>query len=159
MALPRTLRVAILLADVPMPEIVAKHGDYLAMFTHSLRTGAQQLSPSVTVETTGFDVVNDPPQYPVNPSDYDAILITGSKADCYRDLPWIERLVHYVHDTATEHPTLKWLGVCFGHQVIARAFGQATGVSSEGWEIGNVDLKLTDVARQLFNTSRDTMVG
>ena len=36
------------------------------------------------------------------------------------------------------------LGVCFGHQLLARALGGTVGRNPSGWEVGNVRISLTE---------------
>ena len=70
-------RIAILEADVPMPELEAQFGRYGDLVTRLLTAGAKAASlpiPKVSL----WDIINDPQRYP-EPSGFDAILITGSR--------------------------------------------------------------------------------
>jgi hypothetical protein len=70
-------RIAILEADVPMPELEAQFGRYSDMFSRLLTAGAKSASlPAPTF--TAWDILNHPNTYP-DPADFDAILITGSR--------------------------------------------------------------------------------
>jgi hypothetical protein len=70
-------RIAILEADVPMPELEAQYGRYSDMFTRLLTAGAEAASlPTPTF--TSWDILNRPGDYP-DPGEFDAILITGSR--------------------------------------------------------------------------------
>jgi hypothetical protein len=70
-------RVAILEADVPMPELEAQFGRYGEMFSKLLTAGAKAAAlPTPTF--TAWDILEHPETYP-DPSDFDAILITGSR--------------------------------------------------------------------------------
>lgn len=73
--------IAILEADVPMPELEAQFGRYGDMFTRLLTAGATAASLP-TPKTTLWDIVNHPESYP-DPSEFDAILVTGSRIQ-----PW-----------------------------------------------------------------------
>jgi len=46
--------------------------------------------------------------------------------------------------------SIKLIGICFGHQIIARAFGAKTEKNEKGWEVGTRDIDLTHTAKQLF---------
>lgn len=46
--------------------------------------------------------------------------------------------------------SLKLIGICFGHQIIARAYGAKTEKNEKGWEVGTRDIELTHTAKQLF---------
>ena len=71
------LRIAILKADVPMPTVIEKFGDYGPIFRRLLKAGERRAQlPERDLELTDYDVVVNP-QYP-KLEDVDAVLITGS---------------------------------------------------------------------------------
>jgi hypothetical protein len=73
-------RIAILEADVPMPELEAQFGRYGDIFTRLLNTGANAAAlPTPKIKT--WDIIHHPESYP-DPSEFDAILITGSRIIC-----------------------------------------------------------------------------
>ncbi|WP_099826436.1 type 1 glutamine amidotransferase [Oceaniglobus indicus] len=66
----------------------------------------------------------------------DGWLITGSKHGAYEDHPWIpplETLIRDIH--AAGRPMV---GICFGHQIIARALGGKVEKFNGGWSVGQV---------------------
>lgn len=50
-------------------------------------------------------------------------------------------------------------GICFGHQIIARALGSVCVPNDGKWEIGTTDMELTDIGRAVFQTNNSTMVS
>ena len=46
----------------------------------------------------------------------------------------------------------KVLGVCFGHQVMARSLGGKTGRAESGWDIGVIPIHLSAPAVKLFSS-------
>jgi hypothetical protein len=70
-------RVAILEADVPMPELQAQFGRYGDMFSRLLTVGAKAAALP-TPKFTAWDILEHPETYP-DPTEFDAILITGSR--------------------------------------------------------------------------------
>src|SRR6202043_2805159 len=70
-------RIAILEADVPMPELEAQFGRYSDMFDRLLLAGAKTAGLPTPL-FTHWDIVEHPEKYP-DPIDFDAILITGSR--------------------------------------------------------------------------------
>ena len=52
---------------------------------------------------------------------FDACLLTGSRASVYWDEPWIAELEAWVDEAINRG--LPFLGVCFGHQMLAHALG------------------------------------
>ena len=53
--------------------------------------------------------------------EFDAIVVSGSRASVYWDREWIPPLVDYVADAYDRDIPI--LGVCYGHQVLAAALG------------------------------------
>ena len=74
-------------------------------------------------------------QFPKRLDDYDAILVTGSPCSVHDDHDWIARLIEVVHDAYERN--LRIIGSCFGHQLVACAFGGDVGHNEQGWVIGN----------------------
>lgn len=73
-------------------------------------------------------------QYPDNFADYDAVLLTGSRADAFSDEPWVVALRERVHQLLAQRHKL--LGVCFGHQLIAHCLGAPVQRAPQGWQAG-----------------------
>jgi GMP synthase-like glutamine amidotransferase len=70
---------------------------------------------------------------PSSPEEQDAYLITGSPAGVYENERWIVRLIEWLRGAKGK---AKLVGICFGHQVMAEAFGGRVGKSDKGWGIG-----------------------
>ncbi|KAG7095176.1 hypothetical protein E1B28_005955 [Marasmius oreades] len=157
---PRVVRIALFLCDTPIPSVLSTHGDYTRIFQallHQTRPADSEylLDP--------YDVVNKM-EYPTDSKlkEYDAIMLTGSAASAYSDVPWITKLVSYIArfgDLSTNpNPQLKLIGVCFGHQIIAMALG-GTCERTPGarWEIGPTPIKLTQLGKEVFDVEDDEL--
>ncbi len=81
--------------------------------------------------TTVFDVQRG--QLPGSTSACEAYVITGSSAGVYDDLPWIKDLMAFLRNARGGS---KLVGICFGHQAMAQAFGGSVNKSPKGWGIG-----------------------
>lgn len=68
-----------------------------------------------------------------DPSAFDAVLVTGSAAGVYDPLPWIASLIGFLRALP---PDRKLIGLCFGHQIMAEAYGGRAEKSERGWGLG-----------------------
>jgi GMP synthase (glutamine-hydrolysing) len=95
---------------------------------------------------------------------FDACIVTGSRASVYWDEPWIMDLKRYVGDAV--ECGLPFLGVCYGHQLLADVLGGSVE-SMDEYEIGyrtvgqdseNTLLDGLDADFTVFTTHSDRVV-
>ena len=114
--------IAILETGYPPEALRDSYDDYPARFRALLGEDAK---------TVRFDVQQG--HLPDNPEDYAGCIVTGSAAGVYEDHFWIPLLVDWLR--AARGKT-RILGICFGHQIIAHAFGGRVEKSDKGWGVG-----------------------
>jgi GMP synthase-like glutamine amidotransferase len=152
------LRLAILEADTPVPAANERYKGYLGVFTHLFsRAVAPSTLEDAGLTLTGHDVVHHPSTAYPDLDAVDAILVSGSKYNAFDDDDWITTLVEYVRK-ALLHPRVRVVGVCFGHQIVARALGALVARSDRGWEVSVVETRLTERGREVFG-GRETLVS
>jgi len=103
-------------------------GDYLDMFT------AMVARADPTAAVVPFDARGG--ELPARPDACDAWLCTGSRASVFDDEPWIHALTRFVQEV--HEAARPFVGVCFGHQLIAHALGGRTARADGGWGVGAI---------------------
>jgi len=122
------MKLCILENDYLDPAVEATYQGYGAMFERLLRDAGA---------TGEFDIFNTVKgQYPETFDAYDAVLLTGSRADCFSQEPWVLVLRQKVQ--ALLDAKKKLIGVCFGHQLIALCLGAQVGRAPQGWGAGRM---------------------
>lgn len=114
------MKIGLLETGEPPESLQPAFGRYAAMFQDLLGPGHAYAVYDVQAGVL-----------PADPAECDAYVVTGSSAGVYDDLPWIAPLKAFL--VATDQPLV---GVCFGHQVMAEAFGGKVVKSDKGWGVG-----------------------
>ncbi len=115
------MHIGILETGAPPGDLAAHFGRYPAMMELMIGPGRRY---------SVFDVAGAAPPAP---DACDAFVITGSSAGVYEDLPWIGPMEAFLRAAAGRVPLI---GVCFGHQLMAQAFGGVVEKSAKGWCAG-----------------------
>ena len=76
----------------------------------------------------------------------------------YDEVEWINNLCAYMKKIYEEYPSKKIIGICFGHQIIARALGGKVELNEKGWEMAVRQVNLTEGAQKVFDLKRPVMV-
>ena len=69
-----------------------------------------------------------------DPAPLDAVLITGAAAGVYEAHEWMEPLFEFIRGAAASK--VPQVGICFGHQAIAKALGARVEKAGAGWGLG-----------------------
>lgn len=125
------MRIGILAAGDTPRSLAETYGHYPAMF--------EGLLAGRGYDWRVFAVPSG--DYPARPEDCDAYLVTGAAAGVYDPDPWIAELLKFLREARGR---AKLIGVCFGHQAIAQAFGGEVVQSPKGWGIGLHSYRVAD---------------
>ncbi len=117
------MKIGILAAGRPPRALIPAFGDYVDMFEHLLAGRGYAWAR--------YDVPAG--DYPERPETCDAYIVTGAAAGVYDGDPWIGELLAFLR---AARGRAKLVGICFGHQAMAQAFGGEVRKSDKGWGIG-----------------------
>ncbi len=112
--------VHIIETGAPPASLQPRHGRYTDMM-------AAMLGDSFAIE------VHDARQQAFPADLADGLIVTGSPAGVYESDPWIAALIDWL---ARQRGKVPMVGICFGHQAMATAFGGRVEKVDRGWGIG-----------------------
>ena len=118
------MKIGILQTGHLPDDMRAAFGDYNAMFA--------RLFEGRGFDYAVFNVVDM--EFPDSLDAADAWLVTGSKHGVYEDHAFIAPLEQLLRDIRDKGAPL--VGICFGHQIIAQAFGGKVEKFEGGWCVG-----------------------
>jgi GMP synthase-like glutamine amidotransferase len=121
-------RLGVLECDHIDPRFRHIGGDVVDM----LRTLFDRHVAGAGLELVPYDVVGG--VLPEGPGECDAWLCPGSRHSVYDPLPWIADLVAFVREV--HRAGRPYVGICFGHQVLAQALGGKVEPAATGWGAG-----------------------
>jgi GMP synthase (glutamine-hydrolysing) len=128
------MKIGILETGHVAQDLADKHGSYPDMFERLLA------GRGLTFRT--YTVVDG--QFPDSVHECDGWLITGSRHGAYEPHAWIPPLEEFIRKAYAAGVPL--VGICFGHQIMAQAFGGKVEKFAGGWGIGPVEYKTTSGA-------------
>ncbi|MEM9434778.1 MAG: type 1 glutamine amidotransferase [Pseudomonadota bacterium] len=121
------MKIGILECGHTIPDVVQEHGPLPTLF--------KRLLSDQGFEFAVYNIVDM--QFPSSVEACDGWLLTGSRHGVYETHDFIPPLEEFVRAAfAAGRPMV---GICFGHQIIAQAFGGHVEKFSNGWSLGLTD--------------------
>lgn len=121
------------------PEVIDQHGDFEQLFINQLSTALPD-HLSLTVWDARKQAT------PPAPTSFAGIMLTGSHSMVSEQAPWSEALKPWLQQALAEDVPM--LGVCYGHQLMASAFGGISDYHPTGRESGTRNVRLTQAGHQ-----------
>ena len=147
------IRVALLLLD---DLLTAEGADFADLGRQLIQSALARYPQSGVddVEFTKFDYIGNNDKLPELDGTYDLIYLTGSRKDSYEDIPFNNKLISFLKSVVNNADSkTKLLGICFGHQIIARALDLTTVPNTKGWEMGNTVVSIADKEYQKLDNA------
>lgn len=123
------MKLGILKTGRPPRPAIGRFGTYPDMFMRLLGENAYDWRVYAV----------DEGELPARPGECDAYLITGSACAVYDAEPWIAAAADFLRAARGQAALV---GVCFGHQLMAHAFGGKVVQSPKGWGIGEHEYRI-----------------
>ena len=124
--------VLIIKTGKTLPSVAARRLDYETWITSGMGLAETQ----VTVRA----VFDDEPL--PDPGATSAVVVTGSSSMVTDREPWSERTAAWLRDAVSARTPV--LAICYGHQLLAHAFGGKVEYNPRGRQIGTIDVALTE---------------
>lgn len=124
--------IAIIQTGQAIPSVLKKYGDFNDWFIQGMEIDQIQTKTYRIFEELTFPSLEN----------LAGVIITGSGAMVTEELDWSEATISWLKQLLDKDIPL--LGICYGHQLLAKALGGTVDWNPKGRQIGQVDLCINE---------------
>lgn len=121
-------RLLILKLGSTFPDLARTHGDFEDWIARGLRLPAERIAVADAQSSDGLPA----------PHDFCGVVLTGSHSMVTEAEPWSEKASDWV--AGAVEAAVPLVGICYGHQLLARALGGEVDYNPRGDEYGTVEV-------------------
>ncbi|KAI1759324.1 class I glutamine amidotransferase-like protein [Hypoxylon sp. FL1150] len=134
----------------PPPRIAILLNSYRSRLLPAIRASYERTIGAAcpTAALAFYEPANRAGDFP-DPAYFDLVVFGGSNVDPRKSHPWILDVHDFLRRLVRDYPDKKVLGICWGHQTVARVFGGVV-IDAEHPEMGVATINLTEAGRQFF---------
>jgi len=127
--------IAIIQTGIPIPSVMENYGDFDSMFIKHMQIDGTKCQTFKVYQELIF------PEF----KNLAGIIITGSPSMVTEKLKWSEATIDWLKLVFKQN--IPVLGVCYGHQLLAKALGGQVDWNPNGRQIGNINMQLKNDAK------------
>ena len=142
------MKIGLLLCDHVPERLLPSFGDYEFMYEKAFQGLGFDISWRV------YDACSA--DLPRSVGEVDGYIVSGSRFSVNDDDGWIHSLINFIKELKQEKiPTV---GICFGHQLIAKALGGTVEKSDSGWGVGCKQFQIKEPRQWMGRIQRRLVV-
>jgi GMP synthase-like glutamine amidotransferase len=129
------MKLGLLLCDHVRAGFQPIAGDYPEFFRRLFAENSE-------IEIVSFDLAAS--EFPADLDECEGWISSGSRHSVYEDVGWIHRFADLIRQLDREKR--KYVGVCFGAQMIGHALGGVVQRAEQGWQVGIKEVEVEESA-------------
>jgi GMP synthase-like glutamine amidotransferase len=126
------ISIGLLICDQVAPELHDQHRGYDHMLTQLLAFSLEYRDQK-QISISSYNLTQG--QFPKTPDQHQVYITSGSKCSVNDDIDWIHDFATFTVECCKQQ--IPYIGICFGHQMLAKALGGTVEETAKGWGIGS----------------------